>query len=110
MFSLTVLPMMAKQATQKDFGAEVQGTQLLVPQDVAKILERLAVRTAEEFVSYLHAFPSAIAAGLGWKLEDVVHARAGLIAKLRGVVSDDILDPTPTVPRVYGARPPTSRT
>jgi hypothetical protein len=103
---LTVASTTSKPGSEDDFGAEVSGTQLLVPEDVARALERLSIRTAEEFVSYLYSFPGAIAATLGWKLEAVLHARDGLVTKLRGIVPDDLLDPMPTIRRVYGARAP----
>jgi len=99
----------SKQGFEDDFGAEVSGSQLHVPQDVAKALEQLSIRTAEEFVSYLHSFPGTIAATLGWNLQAVLHARDGLVSKLRGIVAEEILEPQPGVRRMYGARAPSWR-
>jgi hypothetical protein len=49
-------------------------SRLLVPQDLAVALDRLSVRTAEDFVSYLHAYPGTVAALLNWTVDDVIDA------------------------------------
>lgn len=84
-------------------------SRLLVPQDLAIALDRLSVRTAEDFVSYLHTFPRTLAALLNWTLEDVIDARSSLISRLHGVVDENILDPPQVQRRTYGARFPVKR-
>ncbi len=103
-----VLNFIAKKdkTEKKAFGARVSGGTLLLPQDVTNRLEQLSIHTAEDFVSYLHAFPSDVAATLEWDLEDVLEARAALVSKLRGLVDERILEPKSPTPRSYGARVP----
>lgn len=85
---------------------EVLESRLLVPQDLAVVLHRLSVKTAEDFVSYLHSFPGTVAALLNWSVEDVIDARSSLISRLHGVVDENILDPPKVQRRAYGARFP----
>src|SRR5258705_2969253 len=92
------------RASKNDFGAEVKGSSLLVPQDLAITLDRLSVRTAEEFVSYLYDFPGTVAELLKWSVQDVIHARATLISRLHGFVDEKVLDPPEVPRRTYGAR------
>ena len=101
---LAISPKQTQHANKRDFGAEVFGSNLLVPQDLAVALDRLSVRTAEDFISYLHAFPGTLAALLNWSLQDVIQARSSLISRLHGIVDEKILDPPPTPRRTYGAR------
>ena len=91
-------------ARKADFEAEVSGSRLLVPQDLAIALDRLSVRTAEDFVSYLYAFPGTVATMLKWSVQDVIHARATLISRLHGFVDEKVLDPPAVPKRTYGAR------
>jgi len=106
---LAISPKEIPHASKNGFGAEVLGSRLLVPQDLAVALDRLSVRTAEDFISYLHAFPGTLATLLNWSLDDIIDARSSLISKLHGVVDENILDP-PTIPqRAYGARFPMDR-
>ena len=102
--SLPVSASNIQHTATHDFGAEIEGAgvRLLVPQNVAEALERLAIQTAEEFVSYVYSFPSAIAGELGWEPEDVIRARPNLLARLRGFVPDDILDPKSPPRHSYG--------
>jgi hypothetical protein len=106
MSHLAISPKLIPYANKHDFGVEVLGSRLLVPQDLAIALDRLSVRTAEDFVSYLHTFPGTVAALLNWSLEDVIEARSSLISRLHGVVDENILDPPPIPQRTYGARFP----
>ena len=106
---LAISPKQIPHAIPPDFGVEILGSSLLVPQDLAIALDRLSVRTVEDFVSYLHAFPGTFAALLNWSLDDVLNARSTLISKLHGVVDEKILDPPQAKQRAYGARFPTGR-
>jgi hypothetical protein len=101
---LAISPKQIRHANKHDFGAEVFGSTLLVPEDLAVALDRLSVRTAEDFISYLHTFPATLAALLDWTVQDVIQARSSLISRLHGVVDENILDPPPSPPRRYGAR------
>lgn len=109
MARLAISPTQIPLASKHDFGAEVTGSRLLVPQDLAIALERLSVRTAEDFISYLHSFPGTLAALLNWSTQDVIRARSSLISNLHGVVDENILDPPAPTPRTYGARFPIER-
>src|SRR5437899_1847573 len=104
---LFITKVRGKHATKSDFGAEPCGTQLLVPQDIADVLRDASVRTAEEFVSFVHAFPGAIAAALGWEVREVIRAEEGLAKRLRGFIPDEVLDSQDKViERSYGALDP----
>lgn len=107
--TLAISPKQIPYANKQDFGVEILGSRLLVPQDLAVALDRLSVRTAEEFVSYLHSFPSTVAAMLNWSVQDVIDARSSLISRLQGVVDEKILDPPKVQRRAYGARFPPQR-
>ena len=91
-----------------DLGARLTGAALSVPPDVATALGRLSVGNAEELVSYLQSFPSAIASALQWTPDEVSEARQKLVAMLRGKVPDALLDPPPAIRRAYGAMDPSS--
>lgn len=108
MNDILVASVSEKHAYPSDFGAKVSGTTLLVPENVASALKRLSVRSAEEFVSYLRTFPSALAQELGWDVSEVVKAREALVNELRGIVSDELLDSPPPRRRGYGALNPAS--
>lgn len=109
MARLAISPKQIPYANKNDFGAEVLGSNLMVPQDLAVALDRLSVRTADDFISYLHSFPDTLAALLNWTLQDVLNARTSLISRLHGVVDENILDPPPLRRRAYGARFPIER-
>jgi hypothetical protein len=109
MTTLAISPKQIPYANKQDFGVEVLGSRLLVPQDLAVALDRLSVRTAEDFVSYLYSFPGAVAALLNWSVEDVIDARSSLISRLHGVVDEKILEPPKVQQRAYGARFPHQR-
>jgi hypothetical protein len=106
---LAISPKQIPHASPPDFGVEVLGSSLLVPQDLAVALDRLSVRTAEDFISYLHTFPGTVAALLNWSLDDVIDARSSLISRLHGIVDENILDPPQPPQRTYGARFPIRR-
>lgn len=54
--------------------ATLSGERLLVPQDVLKALSPQRFRNAEEFHTYLSAFPTACATALHWSVDDCVQA------------------------------------
>jgi|HubBroStandDraft_6_1064221.scaffolds.fasta_scaffold529700_2 hypothetical protein len=104
---LEIAPDSRIRASAGDFGAKVQGDRLLVPRRLGTVLISNHLDTAEDFVSYMQSFPTALAAQLGWTVEDVVRARTRLLEVLRGLLPDEFLDPEPPPPRGYGAlRPP----
>lgn len=90
-----------------DFGARVTSLGLVVPEWLNGKLRRFNVRTAEQFVSYLHSFPAAFAQELGWSLEEVQRAQRDLVVRLRGSVHEDILEPGEPEQFGYGALDPT---
>jgi hypothetical protein len=96
----------AGQSTPGDLGERVEGDRLLVPADVARSLEGLPVRSAEELIAYLDAFPSALAGALGWQVDDVDRARAGLAEALRGRVDPALLSSEIPFERGMGAFDP----
>jgi hypothetical protein len=106
MEDMLVAPDRRKHAYPNDFGAEISAGTLLVPENVAEALARLSVHTAEEFVSQLRAFPTAMAHELGWDIKEVRTATDRLINALRGALPDEILDPPPSPRRRYGALNP----
>ena len=89
-----------------DFRAQVSQSKVFVPQDIKSLLDKMSVRTAEDFVSLIDSFPSVIAEQLGWEFEEVTTARVALIQKLRGVIEDAYLQPLSTPPRRCGALDP----
>jgi hypothetical protein len=92
-----------------NFGAKVVGRELTLPEKVASAFAAHGVRNATDLVSYLHTFPSAIAADLQWNVADVLRGLDVLSAQLSGLVEDDVLSPPPR-PRVhFGARNPMVR-
>ncbi len=89
-----------------DFGAQVEGETVLLPESLAPSLRRFQVQSGEDLLSYVSSFPSAIAAALGWTAEETRQAEAGLIEKLRGRVHEAMIEPAATEPRGFGAFDP----
>lgn len=88
----------------------MQDHYLLLPADVAKVFAIFGVRDAVALLSYLQAFPSAVADGLHWDTADVATAAARLRGQLRGHVDENVLTPAQSG-RTYGAiRPGHHRT
>ncbi|PYP87340.1 MAG: hypothetical protein DMF61_10010 [Blastocatellia bacterium AA13] len=106
MSHLTVHSKPKRKALPRNFNAEISGSHLLVPLEVATVLQDLSVKTADEFISYLHSFPSAIASCLNWDVEDVIVARDELVDQLEGHVAGEILHPVRAKARSYGALNP----
>jgi hypothetical protein len=73
--------------------AHVQDNKLLLPNIVVAALHRDGVRTAEDLMSYILAFPSSVADILHWSLVDVERATTKLRRELKGHVSDAHLHP-----------------
>lgn len=91
---------------KSDFGITVAEGSVEVPALLKNALDRLAVRTAEQLVSFLQAFPSALAVELGWTIADVLRAREAVVRKLKGHLPDAILNPAPIQVRGRGALEP----
>jgi Papain family cysteine protease len=91
-----------------DFGAIVDESALALelPEQIATTLQSQGVHTASELISYIEAFPSAIAARLKWTLPDVLSGLEALRGQLKGHVDDAVLSPTKRGPVSYGAMNP----
>src|SRR5215831_4280745 len=50
------------------------GNTLLLPKGVVDVLRKDGVRTAEDLMSYIQAFPSGVADSLRWSISDVNNA------------------------------------
>jgi hypothetical protein len=59
-----------EQVIPGDLNAHVQDDKLLLPREVADALRKDGVRTAEDLLSYMTAFPSSVAYQLHWSLLD----------------------------------------
>jgi hypothetical protein len=106
MLPLQLKPLATSTNRPGDFGARVVGNTLLLPQRVLYALEKLAVRNGVELVSFVNAFPSSVASALGWSIDEVTQARTALLKELRGVLPDDVLNPSLSPRRGFGALPP----
>ena len=89
-----------------DFLAEVQEDSLIVPKTLYEHLQSQRIKDVEEFLSYIHNFPSSVAAVMNWTPEQVKQAHNRLVSKLVGIVDDAILFPEPHTKPVYGAKLP----
>ena len=92
--------------TDGDFLAEVQEDALVVPKTVYDYLLSQNIRNVEEFLSYVHAFPSSIALAMNWTPEQVKQAHNRLVSKLVGIVDYAILFPKPHTKPASGAKLP----
>lgn len=88
--------------------AHVCGDRLCLPKEVVAALHGEGVRTAEDLLSYIMAFPSSLAYTLHWSIGDVSNAEAQLCKELQGHVPADrlIRQSRPNPP--LGARDPDS--
>ena len=82
-----------KKARPGDLAAQVEDQELRLPRAVALAMEREGIRTAADLLSYMQAFPSAVASLLHWQQRDVMEALARLKAQLAGRVPDEVLEP-----------------
>ena len=97
-----------REPLRGDFAAQPDAQGLALPNGVAGALAELGVRTAEDLLAYASTFPSAVADALHWDIQDVEHARNGLVNQLRGFVDDRLLAPETPEHRVLGAFDPKS--
>ena len=108
MNSLRIKPSKS-QASPGDFAAQVTDSNLLLPESVASALASHGVATAVDLVSYVQAFPSAVAADLKWSIPELTQAIARLNAQLVGHVDERILNPPRRPKPGYGALNPALR-
>lgn len=83
-----------------DLNARVKLDALEVPRKVTEVAGRLDIRTARQLLSYGQAFPTALAASLGWTNEQVADA----IVRLATQMGEEKAPPRPPV--AFGARDP----
>ena len=95
-----------RHATPGDSSAHVAGDRLDMPKDIAIALRADGIRTAEELLSYMAAFPTSLAYILHWSLSDVQRATYPLKNELRGHIPDEQLNFERGPERVFGARNP----
>ena len=95
-----------ERAAPGDFHARIIGEKLVLPKEVAEALQRQGVRTAEDLMSYLQAFPSGVADALHWSVGDVGRATQNLRETLRGHIGEEHLDTAPRPNLPMGARDP----
>jgi len=74
---------------QGDFAATFRDGVLFVPARLSRFLRSLEIETAEDFVSYLQAYPSAFERGLRWRGTHVAEARRKLFSLLAPVMHLD---------------------
>jgi len=91
-----------------DFGAVVKGQNLLVPEVIVHAIESSGVRTAADFVSFVDAFPSAMASVLNWSLPEVYRGLNKLRGQLHGHIDARIAKPSRRSKFAYGALRPTA--
>jgi hypothetical protein len=91
----------------KDFGVEVAGDTVSVPEGLRGILEKMGVRTADAFAAALQSFPTAMASQLGMDANSAARASQGALEKLRLVVDKELFGSVPSSQRRgLGALPP----
>jgi hypothetical protein len=103
---LTITSAGPTETTPGDFAARLAGNRLMVPEKIAAALAGLSVRRADELLAYLDTFPTAVAAALGWRVEQVLGARKQLVDALRGHVDAELISPRPALERPLGAFDP----
>ena len=101
-----ILGVVGLQARPGDLAATVQGGRLALPPELAQAFGELAVRSAEDLLAFLETYPSILASKLGWTIEDVERGRRGLVERLRGVVSPELLAGHRGIDRPLGAFDP----
>ncbi len=95
-----------ESAAPGDFHGRIIGDKLVLPKEVAEVLRRQGVRTAEDLMSYLQAFPSSVADALHWSVGDVGRATQNLREALRGHIGEEHLNPMSRPNLPMGARDP----
>lgn len=106
MSAVGIMPTEGRHAHPGDFDARLADGKLWLPREIVEPLSRLPVRTAEDLLAYLGAFPSAIAEALGWRLDEVERARESLVDELRGHLDPALFERTPTFNPPLGAFDP----
>ena len=87
------------QPTPGDFAARVDGDELVVPSSLLALAQSERLYSADEFAGFVQAFPSAVAAMLGWRPQAVVQAANLLQSQLD---ASGVGHPARAVRRVYG--------
>lgn len=106
MSAFGIMPTESRRAHPGDFGARLAGGRLWLPREIVEPLSRFSVRTAEDLLAYVGAFPSAIAEALGWRLDEVERARESLVSALREHLDPALFERTPTFDPPLGAFDP----
>ncbi len=91
MATTKILTLPGAVATKADLGVRVEAGTVLLPEDLSRAMERLALRNVEELMAAVVSFPSALARELGWDAGEVRGAAAGLSDRLQGVVDPGLL-------------------
>lgn len=83
----------AGRSSPGDLHARVENQNVYLPDPVAKAFQQEGVRTAADLLSYMHAFPSAVADILHWQPQEVAQATSRLERQLLGRVDNSVLGP-----------------
>jgi hypothetical protein len=102
------LKIKAAERTAKpgDFGASIEGSDLLLPEEIANVFNTYGLHEVTEILSYVDAFPSTIATDLHWSPSDVQDGLIALRQQLSGYVDEAFLTAKRGPQRRYGALPP----
>lgn len=95
-----------KVPTPGDFGARISPDAVEVPAGLFAVLSQLNLRTAEAFLNFVQAFPSALARPLRWRPEDVRTAVHKLEQDLSHVAPGENWSADRHPRRAFGARKP----
>jgi hypothetical protein len=104
---IEIEPSKSLTLTTGDFGTIMSPDRTLqMPQKLHDLLRPMNLRSAEQFLSLAHSFPSAIAILLHWSPELALAAAAKLEAQLRPYIGER---PTRRREFVWGVLPPSMR-
>jgi hypothetical protein len=95
-----------EQPAPGDLHAHIAGDKLFLPEEFARAVLKDGVRTAEDLLAYMQAFPSAVAETLHWPVQDVIRATERLRVILRGRIDDQFLRPSTRQSPPLGAMDP----
>ena len=95
-----------RQRSADSVGGQVRDDAHAVPADIYDALKKLSVTTAEELVSFLSTFPTAVSEALHLSPEQTELAAGELISQLRGHVDDALLGQDVRFERGMGAFDP----
>jgi hypothetical protein len=93
------------QAKPGDFGAKLEERTLHLASATVAALVDHQIRSAEDFLSFIHGFPTHVAVAMRWQIDDVSRARDALCGLLRGVVSAAFTDSPEPIRHPLGAFP-----